>query len=197
VTLTELTPAGARAFEAAADALAAAGAELVEIDLEPFLEAGRLLYEGAFVAERFDAVGAFVVAHRDEGDPTVGAIIAAAGSIPVSAVAADRERLEALRLAAGRELAGADALLVPTAPFQPTIAEVAAEPLAVNTRLGTYTSFCILLDVAAVAVPTGEADGGQFGVTVMAPAFADRVAADIARLLVSDEHVARIRRQRG
>ena len=115
----------------------------------------------------------------------------------MSAVAADRERLEALRLAAGRELAGADALLVPTAPFQPTIAEVAAEPLAVNTRLGTYTSFCNLLDMAAVAVPTGEADGGQFGVSVMAPAFADRVAADIARLLVSDEHVARIRRQRG
>jgi allophanate hydrolase len=183
-TLTELTPAGVRAFEAAADALAAAGAELVEIDLEPFLEAGRMLYEGAFVAERFDAVGAFVVAHHDEVDPTVGAIIAAAGSIPASAVAADHERLETLRLAAGRELAGADALLVPTAPFQPTIAEVAAEPLAVNTRLGTYTNFCNLLDMAAVAVPAGEADGGQFGVTVMAPAFADRVANDVARLLV-------------
>ncbi len=196
-TLTELTPAGARAFEAAADALAAAGAELVESDLEPFLEAGRLLYEGAFVAERFDAVGAFVVAHRAEVDPTVGAIIAAAGSIPESAVAADHERLAALRLAAGHELAGADALLVPTAPFQPTIAEVAAEPLAVNTRLGTYTNFCNPLDMVAVAAPAGEADGGQFGVTVMAPAFADRVAADIARLLVSDEHLTRIRRQRG
>jgi allophanate hydrolase len=48
-----------------------------------------------------------------------------------------------------------------------------------------------------VAAPAGEADGGQFGVTVMAPAFADRVAADIARLLVSDEHLTRIRRQRG
>jgi hypothetical protein len=31
----------------------------------------------------------------------------------------------------------------------------------------------------------------------MARAFADRVAADVARLLVSHEHVTRIRRQRG
>jgi allophanate hydrolase len=102
----------------------------------------------------------------------------------VSGVAADHERLETLRLAAGRELAGADALLVPTTPLQPTIAEVAAEPLAVNARLGTYTNFCNLLDMAAVAAPAGQADGGQFGVTVMAPAFADRVANDVARLLV-------------
>jgi allophanate hydrolase len=182
--LTDLTSDGRRAFTAAVDRLSDTGADLVDVDLAPFLEAGRLLYEGAFVAERYAAVGEFVAAHRAEVDPTVGAIVAGAEGIPAHALVADGERLDELRLAAAAALGDADALLVPTAPFQPTIAAVAADPVAVNRRLGTYTNFCNLLDLSAVAVPAGEADGGQFGVTVMARAFADRVAADVARQLV-------------
>jgi allophanate hydrolase len=163
--------------------LAAGGAELVEIDLAPFFAAGALLYGGAFVAERYAAVGEFVASHWDEVDRIVGAIVEAAESIPAHTLVEDGERLDGLRLAARRELARADALLVPTATRQPTIAEVAADPVAANARLGVYASFCNLLDLAAVAVPAGQADGGCFGVTLMAPAFADRVAADVARLL--------------
>jgi len=163
------------AFTAASEQLAAAGAELVPVDIAPLLEAGRLLYGGAFVAERHAAVGAFVDAHRDAVDPVVGEIIGAAGRIPASALAADQARLVELRRQAEAALAGTDVLLLPTAPFQPTIAEVAADPVGVNARLGTYTTFCNLLDMCAVAVPPG--------VTVLAPAFGDRVAADVARLL--------------
>jgi allophanate hydrolase len=190
VAFDELTPAGCSVFDAAVARLFDAGSELVEIDLSPFLEAGRLLYGGGFVAERYAAVGEFIGAHWDEVDPIVGAIIEAAESIPAHRQAGDVERLDVLRLAARRELANADALLVPTAPSQPTIAEVAADPVGMNARLGTYTSFCNLLGLCAVAVPAGEADGGQFGVTVMAPAFADRVAADVARLLVGGRRPA-------
>jgi allophanate hydrolase len=92
----------------------------------------------------------------------------------------DAERLEALSAAAHAELAGADALLVPTVPRQPTIAEVAADPVGVNAELGTYTNFANLLDLCGVAVPAGEADGGSFGVTLLGRAFADRVVADLA-----------------
>jgi allophanate hydrolase len=49
--------------------------------------------------------------------------------------------------------------------------------------MGTYTNFCNLLDLCAVAVPAGMAEGGHFGVTVLAGAFADRIAADVAGLL--------------
>ena len=38
----------------------------------PYLAAGDLLYGGAFVAERYAAVGAFVDAHPDDVDPVVG-----------------------------------------------------------------------------------------------------------------------------
>ena len=51
--------------------------------------AGRLLYDGAFVAERYAAVGDFVDAHPDDVDPVVGAIISAAGRLPAWRFAAD------------------------------------------------------------------------------------------------------------
>jgi allophanate hydrolase len=181
--LEALSPAYARAFAIAVARLAEAGARIVEIDLEPFLAAARLLYEGAFVAERHAAVGAFVRAHREAVDPTVGAIIEAAGDLPAHALVSDGERLDRLGLDAATQLAAVDALLLPTAPDQPTIAEVEADPVGVNSRMGTYTNFCNLLDLCAVAVPAGEADGGHFGVTVLGPAFADRVVADVAALL--------------
>ncbi len=77
-----------------------------------------------------------------------------------------------------------DALLLPTAPFHPTHAEVAADPIGVNARLGTYTTFANLLDLCAVAVPAGpRADGLPFGVTLLAPAFHDARAARPRRAL--------------
>ncbi len=63
---------------------------------------------------------------------------------------------------------------------QPRIADVEADPIGANARLGAYTNCANLLDLCAVAVPAGEADGGQFGVTILSPAFHDAVAADIA-----------------
>ena len=68
------------------------------VDLAPFLAAGALLYGGSFVAERYEAVGAFVDAHPDDVDPVVGAIIAAAGRLPAWQVF--RDRTELARLAA-------------------------------------------------------------------------------------------------
>ncbi|EOM76622.1 allophanate hydrolase subunit 1 [Rhodococcus rhodnii LMG 5362] len=113
----------------------------------------------------------------------------AAGDVSGSAYVRDRVRLDALASECDRLIAGFDALLVPTAPFQPTRAEVAAEPVAANSRVGTYTNFCNLLDMCGVAVPAGVVDEGdageaQFGVTVVARAFHDAVALDLARRVV-------------
>ena len=181
--LSGLSSAAAAAFAAAAGRLAGAGSELVEIDLEPFLAIGHLLYEGAFVAERYAAVGSFVDAHRDQVDPTVGSIIATAGGLPAHALVADGERLERFRVSAEAELTGAHALLLPTTTRQPTLLEVAGDPLALNGELGTYSTFANLLDMCAVAVPAGRADGGEFGVTLLGRAFADRLVADLAAVL--------------
>jgi allophanate hydrolase len=184
--LTAMSPSWQRAFTEACDRLRSTGALLTEIDIEPFLEAGALLYNGAFVAERYAAVGGFISTHRDQVDPTVGGIIAAAADVPAHLLVADTERLDVLKLRAEVTFAQYDALFLPTVPEQPTIAEVQAEPVTANARLGAFTTFCNLLDLAAVAVPAGEVDGGQFGVSVIVPAFADAVAADIARRFLDE-----------
>ncbi len=84
-------------------------------------------------------------------------------------------------------LDGVDALVVPTAPMHPRIDEVAADPVGVNSRMGIYTNFCNLFDLCAVAVPAGTAGQAQFGITVLARAFEDAVAMDIAALASEDE----------
>lgn len=190
--LVGMAPEWRAAFEAAVKRLADTGAETVQFHVKPFLEAGRLLYEGAFVAERYAAVGSFLVNPESaEGlDPTVATIISGAGSLPAHQLVADTERLDRLRAEARAQTAGLDAILLPTVGEHPTIAEVAEDPIGVNSRLGTYTNFCNLFDMAAIAIPAGETeDGAKFGVTLAAPAFSDHVVADIAERFLADRAV--------
>ena len=68
---------GSRRFSEAVDTLtgslrsAGSSVDLVDIDLGPFVAAGRLLYDGAFVAERYEAVGWFVARRSPDLDPHV------------------------------------------------------------------------------------------------------------------------------
>ncbi|TQJ47878.1 allophanate hydrolase [Streptomyces sp. NBC_00080] len=192
--LGELDQGWAAAYEAAVRRLGAAGAEIRGIDLAPFTEAAAMLYEGAFVAERYTAVGAFVDKSTAEGgeglDPTVAGIITRARDIPAHRLYTDTERLTALRTRALAELADSDALLLPTTPGHPTLAEVAADPLGANARLGRFTNSTNLFDLAAAAVPAGEVNGLPFGVMLVGPAFTDDRLARIADLLRPEVYLA-------
>ncbi|MER5751905.1 allophanate hydrolase [Streptomyces sp. NPDC002088] len=192
--LGELDAGWAEAYEAAVAQIAAAGADVRTVDLSPFTEAAAMLYGGAFVAERYTAVGSFVdklIAAGGEGlDPTVAGIITRARDIPAHQLYADQDRLAALRTRALTELADADALLLPTTPGHPTLAEVAADPLGANARLGRFTNSTNLFDLAAVAVPAGEANGLPFGVMLVGRAFTDERLARIAALLQPETRLA-------
>jgi allophanate hydrolase len=187
--LGALPPGWVGAFRSACTALERSGCALERIDLAPFLRAGALLYGGAFVAERYAAVGAFVDAHRDEVDPTVGHIISGAGHIGADELVADQATLAGLAAEARAEWArvGADSLLLPTTTRHPTLDDVAADPVGVNIELGRFTSFLNLLDMCAVAVPAGQVSGLPFGVSCIGPAFGDLVQLDLARRLESCE----------
>jgi allophanate hydrolase len=181
--LPELDDVWRAAFDAAVQVLTNAGARIVTVDMAPFLAAAKLLYEGALVSERYAAVGEFIDAHPDATiDPTVGRIIAGARDVPAHRLVRDRREVARLRAVAMAALDGVDALVVPTAPMHPRIDEVAADPIGVNSRMGTYTNFCNLFDLCGVSVPAGVAGDAQFGVTVLARAFEDAVALDIAAL---------------
>jgi allophanate hydrolase len=89
-------------------------AEITVVDPEPFLAAGALLYDGAFVAERYAAIGASVDAHSATVDPTVATIIASARAISATAYVAHNELLASYRAAARAALEGCDGLVLPT-----------------------------------------------------------------------------------
>ncbi|TQS28273.1 allophanate hydrolase [Microbispora sp. KK1-11] len=185
--LGPLAPGWAEAFETTARSLASAGVEIHPIDPAPFLEAAALLYQGAFVAERYTAVGAFVEASAGRGgpdlDPTVASIITAARDLPAHRLFADRERLAALRERALSLLGDRDALLLPVTPRHPTLAEVAADPVGVNSDLGRFTNFVNLFDMCALAVPAGQVDGLPYGVMLVGRTHADDDLVAVARLL--------------
>ncbi|MDQ3609899.1 MAG: amidase family protein, partial [Actinomycetota bacterium] len=147
---------------------------VVEVDHAPFDEAAALHYGGPWVAERHAAVGAFLEREDVTADPTVRAVILAGAGFTAAQAFAAQHRLAALRRHAEEVFTDIDVLVTPTAPTFPTHAEVAAEPVAANARLGTYTNFVNLLDLAAIAVPAGRRDDGlPFGVTFVGPAFTD------------------------
>jgi allophanate hydrolase len=181
--------AGAARFSAAVAELLAAcpDVEVVDVDLGPFLDAAELLYEGSFVAERYDAVGPFVAAHPDEVDPVVGSIILGASAHDGWEVFRDQTRLRGLAAESAPTWERIDVLVVPSVPRVPTVAEVQADPIGVNSMLGTYTNFVNLLDLAAVTVPVPSAGDPQAGpppsLTLIGPAWSDETLARLASAL--------------
>ena len=172
----ECDPAVRNAYERTC---AATGAD-IDVNMEPFFTAGALLY-GPWVAARVAAFGAFLEEHPDDVDPVVAAVVARGRSVSGADVFAAQTRLASLAKLAAATFEGIDALLVPTISTLPTLPAVAHDPIGVNARLSRFTDFVNLLDCCAVAVPGARrADGLPFGVSVIAPAGGDALAAGVA-----------------
>ena len=182
--LEGLADGWAEAFSRYVEAVRATGAQVVEVDIAPLLEAAELLYGGAFVAERTAAVGDHIAEHADligtDLDPTVAGIVQAGHGVTAVEVFRDRERLDQLGARASELLAGTAALLTPTTTWHPTLADLAADPVGANSRMGRFTNFANLLDMASLAVPAGTVAGLPFGVMLTGPAFSDRTLAALA-----------------
>ncbi|HEX2855501.1 MAG TPA: allophanate hydrolase [Opitutaceae bacterium] len=168
------------AFAAAVRGFERLGGVRVEIDFASFRDAARLLYEGPWVAERWAAVRAFHAKNADAIFPVTRKIIEG-GAKPLAVDAFEAfYQLAALRRAADKVWESIDALLLPTAATIYTRAQVEADPITLNSRLGHYTNFANLLDTAALAVPAGfRVDGLPFGVTLFGPAWSDEKLAGL------------------
>jgi len=164
----------ARLFDEAVARLQGLGAERVEVDFEPFLAAAQLLYEGPWVAERYVAIRDFI--EKDPGalHPVTRTVIGSAVKYSAADAFSAGYRLKELQRAAGAAWDAADILVTPTAGTIYRIAEVEADPILTNSKLGVYTNFMNLLDLSATAVPAGFLPNGlPFGITLVAPAFGD------------------------
>ncbi|MBY0302779.1 allophanate hydrolase [Sphingomonas ginsenosidimutans] len=159
----------------------AAGAEIVEIDIAPLLEAAQLLYGGPWVAERTAAIGDLLTRAPDAIDPTVRAVVAPGADIDAVTLWRGMYRLAELKRHADMLFQDIDLLAFPTTGTTYRVAELLAAPVALNSNLGFYTNFVNLLDMAAVAVPAGVRDNATgFGITLIGPADSDRALLDVA-----------------
>jgi allophanate hydrolase len=162
--------AASAAFADAVAALCALGGQPVRIDFAPFREAARLLYEGPWVAERLVAAGRLLRECPDQLEPSVRGILAGAHRFTATEVFAAQESLTLIDRRTRVTWQEVDLLVTPTAPTMYSIAQVASDPLHLNTNLGYYTNFTNLLDLCALAVPAGfRADKLPFGITLLAP----------------------------
>jgi allophanate hydrolase len=172
----------ASAYEKALAGLAGLGAKIVEIDIEPFYAAARLLYEGPWIAERYLAVKALIASAPEAMHPVTRQVILAGAHGTAADVFSAIYQLEDLRRVSDHTFRAIDALVLPTAPTIYTIEEVLADPIQLNSRLGSYTNFVNLLDLCGLAVPAAiRADGRPFGVTLLAPGGEDAALAAIGR----------------
>ena len=182
------------AEKAYGDAIArwiALGASLVEFDLEPLYETARLLYEGPWVAERYLVIRDLLASSPEVIHPVTREITIAGARLTAADTFAALYRLQALRRISERAFADIDALVLPTAPTAYSTAQVLANPIELNSRLGTYTNFVNLLDLCGLAVPaTIRPDDIPFGITLLALAGHDAQLASIGRVFHADTGLA-------
>lgn len=161
--------------------LMALGGVPVSLDMTPFLDAARLLYEGPWVAERYAVVGPLIEQQPEAVLPVIHDVLAKAPQTDAVATFEAMYQLQAYKALCDALLEGLDCVLTPTYPRPVTLAELEAEPVKRNADLGYYTNFMNLLDYAAVNVPVGFMDNGlPSGVTLFGRVFTDQYLLGLA-----------------
>lgn len=158
-------------FHQACEELRKLGGQSSLINFDPFLRTARLLYEGPWVAER-----AWATQDVDRNDmlPVIQKILASTENFDVTDTFDAQYKLQALKRICDSELKKVDFVVTPTAPTCYQRSQIELEPIALNSKLGTYTNFMNLLDYTATAIPTGRLSSKvSWGVTLFSDAFTD------------------------
>lgn len=169
-------------YQQALDRLTSIGVKLVPTDFSVLYKLANCLYEGPWVAERYDALREFITTRKDEMDPVVYGIVKKAENFS----AADAFKYEYLRMSilkqVQKEFDHFDGMVVPTCPLNPSFDDIASDPVLHNSRQGTYTNFVNLADMSALAVPSGfRPDGMTNGITFISKKFNDYALLNLAQ----------------
>ncbi|MFT6224886.1 MAG: allophanate hydrolase, partial [Paracoccaceae bacterium] len=143
--------------------LTALGHTIVPMDFTPFYEVAKMLYEGAWVGERMTVLEPLMRSNPEAIHPVTRRIVGHADSLSAADAFRGIYRLADLKRLAEPALKGVDALCVPTIPTFYSVADLEADPVGPNSRYGTYTNFVNLMDMSAIAVPTGPRTDGRPG----------------------------------
>ncbi|WP_216592588.1 allophanate hydrolase [Verrucosispora sioxanthis] len=168
-------------FAAGVQALRGLVGQVGSVPLQSFLEAGELLYQGPWVAERLAGLDGFLREHPEAVLPVTRSVLETGRRYDAIDAFRGQHRLRELRAQVDQLWHEVDVLVLPTVGTTFTLAEVAEDPIGRNTVLGRYTQFANLLDLAAVTVPNGfTAAGRPASLTLLGPAFSDTTLAQLA-----------------
>ena len=168
--------------------LEALGGEIVAIDFAPFQAVASLLYHGPWVAERYAAIRQQIEARPETLHPVTAKIIGSAAGFSAADAFDALYKLADLRRQLEPTIASVDLMCVPSIPTFYSVADLAADPVEPNTRLGTYTNFVNLLQMCGLAVPTrARSDGRPGSVTLLAAADRDGLLAAVGARLHAAE----------
>lgn len=174
----------AHSFADALVKIADMGGEIVELDFTPFFDIAKMLYEGAWVAERYAAIEDFLKTSADEVHPVTRQIIETSETYSAADVFNGFYRLADLKRLAQPLADSVDVLCVPTIPTFYTVDDLTADPIGPNARLGTYTNFVNLMDMCGISVPVSpRTDARPGSVTFLAKAGHDGDVAALAEVL--------------
>ncbi|WP_409526206.1 allophanate hydrolase [Nitrincola sp. MINF-07-Sa-05] len=153
----------ADAFEATLTQLEAEGARLERINFTPFYQVADLLYHGAWIAERTLVIDDLLTTTPDAIHPVTRQIIQPGQKLTAMDAFKGLYQLQALKKTCRTILKRFDYLCVPSIPTFYTTADLEADPIGPNNRLGTYTNFVNLLDLCALTVPCPPRSDGRPG----------------------------------
>jgi allophanate hydrolase len=165
-------------FHAAVGVLRDAGAIIHEVDFAPLYAVAAMLYDGAWVAERYTVIEDLLKTDPDAILPVTRKIIGKAESLSAADAFRGMYRLKELARLTEPVLDGLDMLCVPTIPTFYTAQDLTDDPVTPNSNFGTYTNFVNLLNMCGLAVPApARRDGRPGSVTLLAKAGLDHLLA--------------------
>ena len=175
-------PESADLYERASAHLQNIGGVPIEIDIAPYVEAGRMLFDGPWISERLASVGTFVNSHPASLFDVTRKVLATSDKYSAVETFSAMHQLARLRRTIHLQFSGISALVVPTAPRPVTIEAMAENPIELNNLLGYYSYGANLVDLCGIAVPNGVLSCGvPMGVTFLAPAWQDLTLATLAK----------------
>ncbi|MCM3066115.1 allophanate hydrolase [Priestia flexa] len=156
------------------------------IDYQMFLDAAAILYDGPYVAERWADIGTFVEDHPDATFPVTEKVLrSGATGYDAASLFNALHQLQSYKMKAHQLLKNA-VLITPTAGGTWTRDQVRENPIRKNSDMGIYTNHCNLLDLCAIAVPSGDAAlNTPFGITIFATSANESLVAGASQLFLS------------